>query len=695
MDEINLEGELTISDSPDADISCDSNYEVKINQTSEGFEVSDLGKLASRINGRYFRSHILVIGDFLNVNELWFLFDGFALCQVPNASGSQIKAEGIQVILGNHTILDNASFAVKPGQFAGILGPSGAGKSTLLNALSGLSGISDGSVRVDGVQLSEIVDLSSYFGYVPQQEIVHLDLTVRQALTYSALLRLPKRTPRVEIDRLVETLAERLDLSEHIDKKNSMLSGGQLKRVSVSVELLNRPPLLFLDEPTSGLDPESENEMMEFLQQLSYNGTTVVATTHLMENVYLMNQVDIVMAGLDPETNRTLPGTTIFSGKPRTAREFFEVEKLTELYRRLRDRTRDEWKEKYRSEKEDIDASSRLVGKEGQVKAKKSLPKRWMVPILLKRQWAILTSNPANLLILIGQPLLISLLIALVATGDTETPTKLFLAYIATLWFGASNAATEIVSEKAIFVREQFTGLPDRQYLTSKFLFLGAITCLQALIVFLVLALFGQQLTGSSSWQAGCLLASAMAATGIGLAISAFARSSLQAIFFVPIVIIPQILFSGFVFPVQEWNGHTFPRLVSRAMPSFSSQRIMDTSLLWDQKIEDLYIMKTKGLDLALDNLATAVFPNRAIWNHREKYVYSNDESKIYYLPEDWSKEPLGKRELTWELENIPGLRKGVIYHNPTPAIRAYFVLGGWLIATFLIALFALRRRKL
>jgi len=664
---------------------------VAIRRIEDGFEVRDTGETGSLLNGKFFETHVLTIGDFLSLGDYWLAYDGFALRQVAGATGSGIQAAGLVVRRrSGDPILADAGFDALPGEFVGILGPSGAGKTTLLRALCGLTKTDGGEVRVDGRLIGQFDDLSEVLGFVPQQEIVHLDLTARQALRFGAMLRLPSRTPPAELDRLILMLANRLGLTPHLDTRARNLSGGQLKRLSVCVELLKRPSLLFLDEPTSGLDPESETELMQQLQELTFTGCTVVATTHVMENVYLMNRVQVVMAGKDPSTGKALPGTTIFSGRPREAREFFEVPTLAKLYSRLHDKPRDEWKTRAAAA-----AKPATTPPVAEAVRHAPLPRRWALPILLHRQWTLLRADLRSLWLLAAQPLLIGLLVALTAVGETESATKLFLAIIATLWLGCSNAATEIVGERSIFQREKFVGLSPLQYLLAKFLGLGLVSTAQAMLLLAVLNLAGTGLDGWLAGQSLCLAGCAFAATGIGLALSSWATTSLQAVLLVPVVIIPQILFGGFVFPVQDWNDAMFPRLVSRVMPSFAAQRMMDTSLLWNQPITDYLDLEEKGLRTAYDNLSTALYPAAALFAPSAEREYTLDESKIYRLPEDAGpEETLGPETFIWSPESPPEFRLGVVYHYTRPLWLALLQLSLVTLFSFALALVPLSGKR-
>jgi|GEM_PF-398425 len=704
--EIPLAHGLTLGNGPHADVTLPdpelSAIHAGIEAEPGGFAVVDRGRTGSLANGKYFERHSLVIGDLLQFGSRhFFVFDGFALRPVRDGLGCGLQASGLDVTGGRRRglILQSVSFDTRPGQFVGIIGPSGSGKTTLLRTLLGLRPISAGTILLDGQDLDRIPDPSRFFGYVPQQEIVHLELTAREALHFSALLRLPRRTPQREIDKLIRSLTARLGLDQHLDTRAGRLSGGQLKRLSVCVELLSRPPLLCLDEPTSGLDPESETELMQQLQELSYTGCTVVCTTHLMENIHLMSSLEVVMAGRDSQ-GRPTPGRTVFRGKPRLAREIFDVRSLAKLYHQLKDQTPEEWQRHYETKTGESLTAAPPPPPGGPRPAK--LPprprRRMAVPILLRRQWRILRSDWKNLLLLAGQPVLIGALIALAATGDDPSDKKLFLAAIATLWLGCGNAAPEIVRERSIFRREQFVGLRASSYLLSKFLGLGLLTGMQALLLFGLLRLLGSGLDGSAAWQVTALLVSAAAATGLGLAISAWARSTLQAVLLVPLVIIPQILFAGFVFPVRDWDQHAVPRIASRFFPSFAAQRVMDVSLLWNRPVEQAGTYST-----ALNNLTTSLRPLAILLHPNQTTTVTLDESRLY-APPPAGMEPFGRREFHWNPPKpntltprymVPTLRddRPRVLRHSTPALLGLATLALWTIASCAAALLALHWR--
>ncbi|MEI8107592.1 MAG: ABC transporter permease, partial [Verrucomicrobiota bacterium] len=207
-------------------------------------------------------------------------------------------------------------------------------------------------------------------------------------------------------------------------------------------------------------------------------------------------------------------------------------------------------------------------------------PRPSTLPILLARQWAILSSDQKNFLLLLGQPLLIATLVAWVSN---DRSLSLFFAYLATLWFGCSNAAQEVVKELPIYRRERLVGVSTLTYLTSKYLFLASITTLQSLLLYLVILLASGGRDGSVSLQIIALFGTALAGVGIGLVISTLARTPTQAVILVPIVLIPQILFSGRTVPPTEMTPTVLA--VSHLSPAFSAQTIVDTSFLWQKSL--------------------------------------------------------------------------------------------------------------
>jgi ABC transport system ATP-binding/permease protein len=573
-----------------------------VEESADGFRVLDLySRAGSFVNGRRFDEHQLIIGDQLQLGPFCFVFTGRELHSILRVSVGKVVATGLTRTAGGNLILEDVSFVAEPGQFIGILGPSGAGKSTLLGALSGLKPADNGKILINDTDFyGNLNQLRSMFGYVPQDDIVHGDLTTLEALTFAARLRLPAGTPRPAIDALVQQTMASLGLTERKDLRISLLSGGQRKRVSVGVELLRRPPLIFLDEPTSGLDPFSEFKLMELLRRLADTGCTVICTTHVMENVFLMDQIAVLLAG-----------KLLFQGPPDAARARFGVSRLSALYDMLQ--TIDP-KTATPFSPEEITAPSAPPTTEQRPPAIKQR-RPVALPILLQRQLAIFRADPKNLIITLGQPLVIGLLVCWVTD---KAPLIHFFAYVATLWFGCSNAAQEIVKESAIFRRERLVGLSRSSYLMGKFVWMGTITSLQSLVLYACPLITMRVPLSAAAMEILGLLLLGYAATGIGLAISSFARSALQAVMLVPLILIPQILFSGFTVQTDEMDP--FVLAVAQIMPSFAAERISDTSSLFNQKIGGDV---TSKYNIPYDNLNQF---NRSISGQRLKtgQIYTN-----------------------------------------------------------------------
>lgn len=573
-DRIPIDGEISVGREPTCDVflndpSVSRKHATLTAGAQGGCVVTDLHSTAGTfINGHRFDTHELTVGDRLQIGPFCFQYDGQSLVHIGAPRGSSVEAREITRLIGERVLLDGVSFTIAPSQFTGILGPSGAGKSTLLNAMAGLEPPDGGRVLVDQEDIYAKGQPPS-FGYVPQDDIVHRELTVTDALRFSARLRLARFTPEHEIQRLLAQTMEQLGLLEHAYKPIGRLSGGQRKRVSVGVELLAKPAILFLDEPSSGLDPATEFHLMELLRELADTGCTIVCTTHVVENAYLMDQF-LVLVG----------GVLAFQGDAQAARAYFGVNKLVVLYDRLLDQKPAEWKAQHLQMQSGAADQTSISEPPAPASRRQPAPSRFALPILLERQWTILCADWRNFAILFGQPLIIA---ALVAWATTDQDLALFFTYIATLWFGCSNGAQEIVKEIQIFDREKLVGVGTHSYLLSKFFFLSITATAQGLLLlFALYAVYGGT-DGLFSLQVLSVVTTALAAVGLGCAISALARSSMQAVLIVPLVLIPQILLSGFTVKASEMRPDV--RAVAHIIPAFSSRVLADSSFVLNRKI--------------------------------------------------------------------------------------------------------------
>jgi len=253
-----------------------------------------------------------------------------------------LRMEGVSFWYGRTKILSNTNLHFKGGEITAILGPSGSGKSTLIKCLSTVLKPGEGKVTADGKDLWDDLDgFRQQLGYVPQDDVIHRQLKVEDALYYAGRLRLRRFDGGSVLNARIDTVLAGLGLEERRHLRVRSLSGGQRKRVNIGVELLSDPQVLVLDEPASGLDPAIEEDLVKLLRRMADAGRTIVLTTHSMERLEDYDKLIMVAAG-----------RTVYAGAPDKLTEHFEVEDPSDVYRALRDRSLDEWESRYRSQEE-------------------------------------------------------------------------------------------------------------------------------------------------------------------------------------------------------------------------------------------------------------------------------------------------------------------------------------------------------
>ena len=479
---------------------------------------------------------------------------------------ARLEARGMSVKAGGHAILSDVSLTLPPGSFTAIIGPSGAGKSTLLSALSGARRTQAGQVLLNGADVHRGFEaVKASLGYVPQDDIVHRELTVAESLDYTARLRLPPDTSDEERARRVGQVVGTLELTERADTPIHLLSGGQRKRVSIASELLTEPTLLFLDEPTSGLDPGLEEALMLLLRELSYKGKSVVLVTHTLDNIHLCDAVVLLV-----------DGRLAFHGPAVEARRRFGIEHMVNLYARLKEKTAAQWQAEF----------SAPAGPPAPVPVPVSVPVRLAIPasrgarpwrqlaILSRRYLATLTRDARNAWMLLAQAPLIAALIGLsLLYGPADVAftkpknTILFLLALVAVWFGCSNAVRELVKERPIYLRERMVNLRILPYLASKVAVLGALALAQCVLFLVILDLWFGIPGRFPLLLAGMWLASLVGIL-LGLAVSALAATADRAMTLLPILLIPQVLFT---FPAVQMDMKGPAGVIARAMPTWWS----------------------------------------------------------------------------------------------------------------------------
>jgi ABC transport system ATP-binding/permease protein len=293
-----------------------------------GYSVRDLGSAnGTFVNGQRVVGWAQLRPDsVIQIGPYKLAYDGKvqALATAIN-DGHRLDALDLGVrVKDGRMILSDVTISVHAGEFVALVGGSGAGKSTLLKAMNGYSQASDGRMLIDGEDLYANLDAyRTMMAYVPQDDIIHKELPVRAALTYAARLRLPDAN-KAEIARRVDDALRMVDMTAHADKPVHVLSGGQRKRVSIAVELLAQPDVLFLDEPTSGLDPGLEKKMMYDLNRLADQGRTVMLVTHATANIEQCDYVAFLVRG-----------RLAYYGPPGEAITFFQAQDFADIYLKL------------------------------------------------------------------------------------------------------------------------------------------------------------------------------------------------------------------------------------------------------------------------------------------------------------------------------------------------------------------------
>jgi ABC-type multidrug transport system ATPase subunit len=533
-------------------------YHATIVASGGELELRDLGSPGgTRLDGRAVSRAVIDDGAMIEVGPYRLRFDGSRFEASGRSVALRLDATDVAVRRDGKRILEPVSLSVVPGELVAIIGESGSGKTTLLRSLAGVDRPSEGTVNLSG---RPVRSRQTEVGYVPQDEIVHPLLRVEEALRYSARLRLggaDGREVRSTVDRVLAELA----LEPHRGTRIDRLSGGQRKRVGVGAELLTRPSLLFLDEPTTGLDPVLELQLMELFRSLARPAArAVVLVTHATRNLALCDRVVVLRRG----------GSLAFSGLPAEALRFFGVDSYDDIYAALDRRPAaepDVYREAHPATAADADDASA-----GTARRPDGLTQ---LGVLLSRYLRVFARDRRNALILFGQVPLIAFGIAFLFEGGLFDPAgsgpdgmpmpgrprdaiqALFLLVTTAIWFGSISASREIVKERAVAEREAAVGVRWGAYLTSKALLLFAVAAVQTLalayFVFVVHPL--EEPPGGYLAITALLVLSSWAAVGVGLSVSAACSTQDQATSFIPLTLIPQLLFAGAIVPVDRMGG--------------------------------------------------------------------------------------------------------------------------------------------
>ncbi len=598
------------------------------------------------VNGQLATEQVLRTGDEIRIGPYRLTYTGTELKPYDESTHIRIDALHLKKVGNNHVILLNGiSLVIPPQKFVALVGGSGAGKSTLMDALNGLRPAHEGTVLYNGVDYyRHLAAFSTQLGYVPQDDIVHRDLTVERALYYAARLRLPSDFTRDQIMWRIDEVLEDVEMTDRRTLLVSKLSGGQRKRVSIALELLANPGVFFLDEPTSGLDPGLDRKMMALLRRLADRGRTIILVTHATNNINACDYVCFLAQG----------GRLAYFGPPNDAKMYFEKTDFAEIYSAL-EPTKEhpnipEQAETRFLASPDYQWYVAAPLKEGQTgpmqpqsssiaqpAAKKTQRQvrrgqSWSQFLLLSTRYLELLKNDfGNLLILLLQAPVIAIMLVLMVrfevgagifdagklvqcstqiltpSGPLALPQArqtelidcqqvltflkndpngqafvrqkggqaqalqdfilpgpgadaqkvLFIMAFATVLFGCINGTREIVKEAAIYKRERTVNLGILPYMFSKILVLGVLCLFQSAVLTFVVELgepLHQGVFLSPILETYITLTlTSLAGLMLGLTISAIAPNNDRAISIVPVILIPQVIFSGAIIPLKDW----------------------------------------------------------------------------------------------------------------------------------------------
>lgn len=478
--------------------------------------------------------------------------------------GHQIRLDADCLVIPKR--LDRITLAIEPGQFVALVGGSGAGKSTLMRTLLGIEKTTNGVVYLNGDNLRKNFNIyRNQIGYVPQDDIIHADLQVEEVLNYAARLRLP---PDTNVKQVVAKTLEDIEMTHRRNALVKELSGGQRKRVSIGVELLADPKLFFLDEPTSGLDPGLDKKMMQLLRKLANQGRTVILVTHATANITMCDRIVFMGRG----------GRLCYFGPPTVALDFFDVKNgdFADIYNELEtgETNVQSWADKFHTSpyyQQYIVNHFSTGNPEGKTPTAPPKPKYvsfvQQLVLLAQRYFQLISRDVVNLsLALLTAPIGICLLRLAVRDKDpligtpeaTLAPLALRVLFVftcAAIWVGLATSLQEIVKESAIYLRERLVNLGLFAYVGSKMLILSGLAVLQTiLMVGVILIAFKHPEPSLISWSLGVSITTfltLLSCVSLGLVVSAIVKNSSQANSALPLLLLPQIIFSGVLFKME------------------------------------------------------------------------------------------------------------------------------------------------
>lgn len=540
--------------------------------TAQGTQIVDNRSInGTFVNGSRVDSAFLQEGDTVTIGNVDLVFSGGTLVRrtetaAATATGG-LDVHGVTwTIENNKTLLDNISLTARPGTLTAVIGPSGAGKSTFARLVAGYTHPSSGTVTFEGHNVhAEYASLRSRIGMVPQDDVVHGQLTVRQALMYAAELRLPPDTTKADREQVVMQVLEELEMTKHLETRVDKLSGGQRKRASVALELLTGPSLLILDEPTSGLDPALDRQVMTMLRQLADAGRVVLVVTHSLTYLDVCDQVLLLAPG----------GKTAFCGPPSKIGAAMGTTNWADIFSTVAgdpDAAQHRWLELNGPPPAQPPADQPADLGEP---SKTSLRRQFST--IARRQIRLIVSDRGYFIFLALLPFIMGTLSLSVPgtvgfgvpnpMGDApnEPGQVLVLLNVGAIFMGTALTIRDLIGERAIFLREQAVGLSTTAYLLAKVCVYSVFAIIQSAIV-TGITIAGKGF-GEGAVDSGAVIgnpslelffgmaATTVTAAMVGLALSALAKTSEQIMPLLVIAIMSQLVFSGGMIPVTGRIG--------------------------------------------------------------------------------------------------------------------------------------------
>ncbi|MFJ9846221.1 FHA domain-containing protein [Kitasatospora sp. NPDC101155] len=554
-----------------------SRHHAELRQLPDGrYEIVDLGSHNGIfLNGQPVQRQLMGPQDRLTVGHSSFVLVGDQLQEFVDTGAVSFSARHLTVEVehkgAKKILLNDVSFGVPEKSLVAVIGPSGSGKSTLLRALTGYRPADRGEVLYDGRNLyKQFAELRSRIGLVPQSEILHRELTVRKGLKYAARLRFPGDTEAKERDARIDEVLYELRLDKRADNKITALSGGQQKRVSVALELLTKPSLIFLDEPTSGLDPGMDREVMQMLRGLADDGRTILVVTHSVAELALCDRLLVMAPG----------GSVAYFGPPDEALHFFGYETWADVFQAFENYPDHDWAGRYRGSVHYQQYSAATV-EAGEVQhvqvAQEALrppkPQSWGSQLwtLMRRYMSVLASDRGFLALSVLLPAVIGVVSVLMPNEPGLAPNPksqlglnsgagpiIMIMAIGACFSGAANSVRELIKERAIYERERATGLSRSAYMMSKIIVLGIFSVIQGAIISAVgflprkLPAHGGLLVQNTpliEMTIGMILLS-FAAMMFGLMISALVKTAEKTMPLLVMFAIVQVVFTGCLFQI-------------------------------------------------------------------------------------------------------------------------------------------------